>query len=74
MAVTEFVGDETGHVRAIRICEVEVKRVDGRRVVSPVPGTSRELPADLVTEHARTIMAGTPADIARIAAEHGLEA
>ncbi|MFG1962995.1 CatB-related O-acetyltransferase [Nonomuraea sp. NPDC049028] len=24
-------------------------------------------PADLVTEHARTIMAGTPADIARIA-------
>ncbi|MFC8721114.1 CatB-related O-acetyltransferase [Kitasatospora sp. NPDC057198] len=30
-------------------------------------------PADLVTEHARTIMAGTPADIARIAAEHTLE-
>ncbi|WP_037862205.1 CatB-related O-acetyltransferase [Streptomyces sp. NRRL S-340] len=30
-------------------------------------------PADLVTEHARTIMAGTPADIERIAAEHGLE-
>ncbi|MEU3497023.1 CatB-related O-acetyltransferase [Kitasatospora cineracea] len=30
-------------------------------------------PADLVTEHARTIMAGTPADIARIAAEHALE-
>jgi virginiamycin A acetyltransferase len=28
-------------------------------------------PADLVTEHARTIMAGTPADIARIATEHG---
>ncbi|MFJ1752783.1 CatB-related O-acetyltransferase [Kitasatospora sp. NPDC088134] len=30
-------------------------------------------PTDLVTEHARTIMAGTPADIARIAAEHTLE-
>ena len=28
-------------------------------------------PADLVTEHARTIMAGTPADIERIATEHG---
>jgi virginiamycin A acetyltransferase len=28
-------------------------------------------PAELVTEHARTIMAGTPADIARIAADHG---
>lgn len=30
-------------------------------------------PVDLVTVHARTIMAGTPADIARIAAEHGRE-
>ncbi|AKJ15644.1 acetyltransferase [Streptomyces incarnatus] len=29
-------------------------------------------PADLVTEHARTIMSGTPDDIARIATEHGL--
>lgn len=28
-------------------------------------------PADLVTEHARTIMAGTPADIARVAAGRG---
>ncbi|EHR59479.1 CatB-related O-acetyltransferase [Saccharomonospora cyanea] len=30
-------------------------------------------PTDLVTEHARTIMAGDPADVARIAADHGLE-
>ncbi|GGZ27126.1 CatB-related O-acetyltransferase [Streptomyces poonensis] len=30
-------------------------------------------PVALVTEHARTIMAGTPADIARIAADNGLE-
>lgn len=30
-------------------------------------------PAGLVTEHARTIMAGTPADIEHIAAENGLE-
>jgi virginiamycin A acetyltransferase len=29
-------------------------------------------PADLVTEHARTIMAGTPADIERIARDAGL--
>ncbi|MER7053279.1 CatB-related O-acetyltransferase [Streptomyces sp. NPDC000351] len=28
-------------------------------------------PVELVTEHARTIMAGTPADIARIATDHG---
>lgn len=30
-------------------------------------------PAELVTAHTRTIMAGTPSDIARIAADHGLE-
>ncbi len=30
-------------------------------------------PSGLVTEHARTIMAGTPADIARITADHALE-
>ncbi|GGO10992.1 acetyltransferase [Microbispora rosea subsp. aerata] len=30
-------------------------------------------PVELVTEHVRVIMAGAPADIARIAAEHGLE-
>jgi virginiamycin A acetyltransferase len=29
-------------------------------------------PVELVTEHARTIMAGTPAEIERIAREHGL--
>jgi virginiamycin A acetyltransferase len=29
-------------------------------------------PADLITEHARTIMSGTPADIERIAADAGL--
>jgi virginiamycin A acetyltransferase len=31
-------------------------------------------PVELVTDHARTIMTGTPADIERIAAEHGLRA
>jgi virginiamycin A acetyltransferase len=30
-------------------------------------------PVELVTEHARTIMAGTPAEIERIATENGLE-
>ena len=29
-------------------------------------------PVELVTEHARTIMAGTPADIERIARDNGL--
>jgi glutamate synthase (NADPH/NADH) small chain len=48
VAVGEFVGDDEGHVRAVRIQEVQVSRVDGRRVVTPVPGTVQDLPADLV--------------------------
>jgi glutamate synthase (NADPH/NADH) small chain len=48
VAVGEFVGSATGMVRAVRIAEVSVERVDGRRVVSVLPGTERELPADLV--------------------------
>ena len=47
-AAYEFVDDGTGAVRAIRIQQVDVRREDGRRVVTPVPGTERELPADLV--------------------------
>jgi glutamate synthase (NADPH/NADH) small chain len=41
---TEFVGDENGRVRALRLVEVEF---EGNRPV-PVPGTDREIPADLV--------------------------
>lgn len=48
VTVQEFVGDDAGHVRAIRIGEVTVRKVDGRRLLTAVPGTERELPADLV--------------------------
>jgi len=48
VAVQEFVGDDAGRVRAVRVVEVSVTKVDGRRIVTPVPGTERELPADLV--------------------------
>jgi glutamate synthase (NADPH) small chain len=48
VAVREFVGDADGNVRAVRIVEVTVSRREGRRVVSVVPGSERELPADLV--------------------------
>jgi glutamate synthase (NADPH/NADH) small chain len=47
-AVREFVDDGRGNVSAIRIASVSVSRVDGRRVVAEVPGSVRELPADLV--------------------------
>ena len=48
VAVQEFLGDAAGRVRAARICDVGVRRTDGRRVVTPVPGTDREIPVDLV--------------------------
>lgn len=46
VAVQELLG--TDRVAAVRVAEVEVSRRDGRRTVTPVPGTLRDLPADLV--------------------------
>ncbi|GAA3282136.1 MULTISPECIES: glutamate synthase subunit beta [Dactylosporangium] len=48
VAVTSFEGDDDGNLTAVRIAEVQVSRVDGRRVVSVVEGTEREYPAELV--------------------------
>ncbi|AXO35692.1 glutamate synthase subunit beta [Micromonospora sp. B006] len=48
VAVQEFVDDGTGQVRAVRIAEVTVEKVDGRRIVTALPGSEREIPADLV--------------------------
>ncbi|MFI7073900.1 glutamate synthase subunit beta [Micromonospora sediminicola] len=48
VAVQEFVDDGTGQVRAVRVAEVTVEKVDGRRIVTPLPGSEREIPADLV--------------------------
>ncbi|GAA1942256.1 glutamate synthase subunit beta [Nocardioides marmoribigeumensis] len=40
-STTEFLGDDDGQVRALRICEVDAK-------FQPVEGTEREIPAQLV--------------------------
>ena len=48
VAVQEFVDDGTGQVRAVRIVEVSVEKRDGQRILSAVPGSERDLPADLV--------------------------
>ncbi|MEW2384865.1 glutamate synthase subunit beta [Micromonospora sp. NPDC047707] len=48
VAVQEFVDDGTGAVRAVRIAEVTVEKRAGRRIVTALPGSERELPADLV--------------------------
>ena len=48
VAVQEFVGDEHGHVRAIRLREVRVQKdAAGRREVVPVSDEVEELPCDL---------------------------
>jgi glutamate synthase (NADPH/NADH) small chain len=44
VSTQEFVTDEAGHVRALRLIEVEFS--GGK--FEPVPGTERDLPADLV--------------------------
>ncbi|MGA3527053.1 glutamate synthase subunit beta [Melissospora conviva] len=48
VAVQEFVDDGTGQVRAVRVAEVTVEKRDGRRILHVVPGSERELAADLV--------------------------
>ena len=48
VAVREFIGDADGHVRAVRVAEVSVEKVGGRRVVTVLPDSARDLPADLV--------------------------
>jgi glutamate synthase (NADPH/NADH) small chain len=44
VSTKEFLGDDRGHVRALRLVEVEMK--DGR--FADVEGSEREIPADLV--------------------------
>ncbi|HEY8372837.1 MAG TPA: glutamate synthase subunit beta [Pseudonocardiaceae bacterium] len=48
VAVERFVGDESGHVRAIHLRRVRVERdAEGRRQVIPVSDEVEELPCDL---------------------------
>ncbi|EID18088.1 glutamate synthase subunit beta [Mycolicibacterium phlei] len=47
VAVQRFLGDDSGHVRALEIAEVKVERdADGRRIITPV-GEPFEIPCDL---------------------------
>ncbi|MCB0996441.1 MAG: glutamate synthase subunit beta [Acidimicrobiales bacterium] len=44
----EFLGDENGRVRALRVVDVEQVVTDGRMSFEPVEGSEREIPADMV--------------------------
>ncbi|MEV6599524.1 glutamate synthase subunit beta [Actinoplanes sp. NPDC051346] len=48
VAVQEFVDDGQGNVTAVRVADVVVERIDGRRTVTVTPGSERDLRADLV--------------------------
>ena len=50
VAVQEFVPStvDPSRVGAVRVSEVQVSKVDGRRQITVVPDTTRDLPADLV--------------------------
>jgi glutamate synthase (NADPH/NADH) small chain len=48
VTVESFVDNGAGQVRAVRITDAQVSKVEGRRVVTAMPGSERELPADLV--------------------------
>ncbi|MFG3498228.1 CatB-related O-acetyltransferase [Streptomyces sp. NPDC047928] len=50
------------------------QRFDGADIDRLLHAAWWDWPVELVTEHAHTIMAGTPADVARIATDHGMEA
>jgi len=46
--VQEFVDDGNGNVVSVRIADVVVQRIDGRRTVTVQEGSERDLPAQLV--------------------------
>jgi glutamate synthase (NADPH/NADH) small chain len=48
VTTTEFVDDGSGHVKALRGHEVEMRSEDGRPVFEPVKGSEFELPCELV--------------------------
>jgi glutamate synthase (NADPH) small chain len=48
VAVQEFVDNGEGQVKAVRVADVTVERINGVRTVTVAEGSERDLPADLV--------------------------
>ncbi len=48
VSTKKFIDDGNGNVKALQLVEVEMKNVDGHMAFSEVPGSEKELPADLV--------------------------
>jgi glutamate synthase (NADPH/NADH) small chain len=67
--VVEFLGDDSGAVRAVLVEEVEIVRVGDRREFRPVPGSRTELPADLVLLAAGFVGTDVPDLLAALGAQ-----
>ena len=48
ISTTEFVGDETGNLTGIRTIDVKMETIDGRMTFTPVEGSEKETPCELV--------------------------
>lgn len=49
VSTIEFIGDENGNVKALKACQVDWHQVsEGGAPFTPIPGTEKEYPADLV--------------------------
>jgi glutamate synthase (NADPH/NADH) small chain len=48
VSTKRFIGNERGEVSALELVDVEMRRADGRVSFVEVPGSAREVPADLV--------------------------
>ncbi|MEQ8426398.1 MAG: glutamate synthase subunit beta [Gammaproteobacteria bacterium] len=48
VSTKKFIDDGNGNVKALQLVDVELKNVDGRMSFQEVPGSEKEIPADLV--------------------------
>ncbi|MEQ8938095.1 MAG: glutamate synthase subunit beta, partial [Gammaproteobacteria bacterium] len=48
VSTKKFIDDGNGNVKALQLVDVELKNVDGRMTFQEVPGSEKEIPADLV--------------------------
>jgi len=48
ISTTEFVGDEQGNLSGIRTVDVKMETIDGRMTFTPIEGSAKEIPCELV--------------------------
>jgi glutamate synthase (NADPH/NADH) small chain len=69
LTTTEFLGDDGGGVRSLKVTDVETKTGPSGPSFEPVPGSEREIPADLVF----LALGFTGPEVTAVVAELGLD-